>query len=509
MKTAAPLQREAAKAPVNITARQAILNPLQLKTREEFQLQMKQNPLRAATQNQNPLQLLTEERTKPDSYNPLQLKENKTGLPDKLKAGVEALSGYRLDDVRVHYNSDKPIQLNALAYAQGTDIHIGPGQEKHLPHEAWHVVQQKQGRVRATININGDVSVNNNKELEREANAERYAPPHSETNTNSTVQVVDNSKAAVQMMKKEEEIAVVANSEQKTNNPLVDLEANAPQGASSDGWKATLDSFLKSRFTNIATLDSPGYKTGVIGTIGALKSAADSLTGLITGESKDIISKMFPEGDEFYSKHFPTLMINCGTIAADLLSIAQIANNLHNGNKEDATAERIKAAKGIALASTDVVNQVFIILGNLGYVPAYVPAISNILISAGTVLSSYHDISNSKHSEDTNAEKHININRDEKPVNEGSPLLGQAQLPGQSNSRFDVAKKYAPMGSTIAGGIGNTAALISSIPNFLSEEAAGMVAPIGSLLAAAGGVIAGLMGGKQVYDDFKKDKEKN
>ena len=26
------------------------------------------------------------------------------------------------------------------------DIHLGPGQEKHLPHEAWHVVQQKQGQ---------------------------------------------------------------------------------------------------------------------------------------------------------------------------------------------------------------------------------------------------------------------------------------------------------------------------------------------------------------------------
>lgn len=35
-------------------------------------------------------------------------------------------------------------------YSQGTDIHIGPGQEKHLPHEAWHVVQQKQGRVKPT-----------------------------------------------------------------------------------------------------------------------------------------------------------------------------------------------------------------------------------------------------------------------------------------------------------------------------------------------------------------------
>jgi hypothetical protein len=36
--------------------------------------------------------------------------------------------------------------LNARAYANGTKIHIAPGQTKHLPHEAWHVVDQKGGR---------------------------------------------------------------------------------------------------------------------------------------------------------------------------------------------------------------------------------------------------------------------------------------------------------------------------------------------------------------------------
>lgn len=74
-------------------------------------------------------------------------RENKTGIPEGLKAGLENLSGMDLSDVKIHYNSSKPAALNALAYAQGADIHIGPGQEKHLPHEAWHVVQQKQGRV--------------------------------------------------------------------------------------------------------------------------------------------------------------------------------------------------------------------------------------------------------------------------------------------------------------------------------------------------------------------------
>ena len=93
---------------------------------------------------------------------------NNTGLPTQLKSGVENLSGYSLDDVKVHYNSDKPAQLQAHAYAQGTDIHLGAGQEKHLPHEAWHVVQQKQGRVQATTQMKG-VGVNDDSGLEKEA----------------------------------------------------------------------------------------------------------------------------------------------------------------------------------------------------------------------------------------------------------------------------------------------------------------------------------------------------
>ncbi|MFC5049165.1 DUF4157 domain-containing protein [Rubritalea spongiae] len=93
---------------------------------------------------------------------------NQTGMPDKLKSGIESLSGHDMSDVRVHYNSSKPAQLNAHAYAQGTQIHIAPGQEKHLPHEAWHTVQQKQNRVKPTLHSNGAV-INDSPSLEREA----------------------------------------------------------------------------------------------------------------------------------------------------------------------------------------------------------------------------------------------------------------------------------------------------------------------------------------------------
>lgn len=95
---------------------------------------------------------------------------NQTGLPNNLKSSIETMSGYSMDDVRVHYNSSKPAHLQALAYTQGTDIHVASGQEEHLPHEAWHVVQQKQGRVQPTMQLKG-VNVNDNEELEREADA--------------------------------------------------------------------------------------------------------------------------------------------------------------------------------------------------------------------------------------------------------------------------------------------------------------------------------------------------
>ena len=98
----------------------------------------------------------------------VQRAENKTGMSDNLKSGVESLSGLDMGDVRVHYNSPKPASVQAHAYTQGSNIHVAPGQEKHLPHEAWHVAQQKQGRVQPTTEVGG-MPVNDNPSLENEA----------------------------------------------------------------------------------------------------------------------------------------------------------------------------------------------------------------------------------------------------------------------------------------------------------------------------------------------------
>ena len=109
-----------------------------------------------------------EENTMQGKFEAPVQKKNLTGMPDNLKAGIEDLSGFSMDDVRVHYGSSKPAAVQAHAYTQGTDIHIAPGQERHLPHEAWHVAQQMAGRVEPTTEIGG-MPVNDNAALEHEA----------------------------------------------------------------------------------------------------------------------------------------------------------------------------------------------------------------------------------------------------------------------------------------------------------------------------------------------------
>lgn len=110
------------------------------------------------------------QRQSPEEEEPVQAKADpaRGGLPAGLQSGIESMSGMDMSDVQVHRNSSRPASLDALAYAQGNDIHLAPGQEQHLPHEAWHVVQQRQGRVQPTLQMQG-VGINDDTGLESEA----------------------------------------------------------------------------------------------------------------------------------------------------------------------------------------------------------------------------------------------------------------------------------------------------------------------------------------------------
>ncbi len=146
---------------------------------------------------------------------PREEKTNNTGLPNQLKSGIESLSGMSMDHVKVHYNSDKPAQLQAHAYAQGNEIHLGAGQEKHLPHEAWHVVQQLEGRVNPTMPAHDNVLVNNDVSLETEADVKGEAAikktEHRSINPDrqvSNINIIPTPKKTVQRQEKQSIIPV-------------------------------------------------------------------------------------------------------------------------------------------------------------------------------------------------------------------------------------------------------------------------------------------------------------
>ena len=106
----------------------------------------------------------------------LQKKENATGMPDPVKNQMETALQADFSDVRIHADSSAAPKVGALAYTQGSDVHFAPGQFKPdtssgqelLGHELTHVVQQRQGIVKATTQAAG-LPVNDDPGLEKAA----------------------------------------------------------------------------------------------------------------------------------------------------------------------------------------------------------------------------------------------------------------------------------------------------------------------------------------------------
>ncbi|XYI01011.1 DUF4157 domain-containing protein [Sorangium sp. So ce1128] len=99
-------------------------------------------------------------------------------MPAAVQQRMENAFSADFSDVRVHAGSARATALGALAYTQGSDIHVAPGHwapetgrgQELLGHELAHVVQQREGRVRATAQMKG-VALNDDPALEREADA--------------------------------------------------------------------------------------------------------------------------------------------------------------------------------------------------------------------------------------------------------------------------------------------------------------------------------------------------
>ncbi|WP_024674323.1 DUF4157 domain-containing protein [Pseudomonas syringae] len=216
---------------------------------------------------------------------------NNTGIPDQLKAGIESLSGMSMDHVKVHYNSDKPTQLNAHAYAQGSHIYLASGQEKHLPHEAWHIVQQAQGRVRPTFQMKGGVRVNDDSGLEREADVmgeKALQMRLSRPGSSPGAQVVQTTLSAAVIQKRDDVKAKIKAMTSKAA-PSETIQGISMWAYTGGGYKV-INSILRSGFSGsyFDSLKKTGLELGVGALVnGSLFAVLDNAFELVVKDSDE------------------------------------------------------------------------------------------------------------------------------------------------------------------------------------------------------------------------------
>jgi|GEM_PF-2209547 len=150
---------------------------------EEEEVQMKRGPVQMmdASEEEEPLQM--KENTDSSTDNSYSESSGRQ-LPHDVREKMEAAFDSDFSDVKL-YEDDSPTAMGALAYTQGDRIHFAPGQydpnstsgQELIGHELAHVIQQREGRVKATrqTKIGG---VNDEDVLENEADELAFLAAH-------------------------------------------------------------------------------------------------------------------------------------------------------------------------------------------------------------------------------------------------------------------------------------------------------------------------------------------
>lgn len=98
-------------------------------------------------------------------------------LPGDLQSKMENAFSTDFSKVNIHKASQKALNLNALAFTQGENIHFAPGQfnpgsetgRNLIGHEFTHVMQQRNGTVKPTSVLGKGLNLNDDRGLENEA----------------------------------------------------------------------------------------------------------------------------------------------------------------------------------------------------------------------------------------------------------------------------------------------------------------------------------------------------
>ncbi|EDP95124.1 DUF4157 domain-containing protein [Kordia algicida OT-1] len=104
-------------------------------------------------------------------------KKQNSALPKAVQSNMETSFGQDFSNVSIHTNSQKAVQMNARAYTQGEQVHFALGEfnpnsdkgKNLIGHEFTHVAQQRAGVVKPTKVLQKGVNINDDKNLESEA----------------------------------------------------------------------------------------------------------------------------------------------------------------------------------------------------------------------------------------------------------------------------------------------------------------------------------------------------
>ncbi len=196
-------------------------------------------------------------------------------FPEEVQAKMESSFGEDFSNVSVQTDSQKAVELNALAYTQGEEIHFAPGQyntathdgQKLIGHELAHVSQQRSGNVASTIQAKG-VDINDDAALEKQADSmgEKAASASPGTTYKSKALGMRNNVRTVQMAKKG--VVQLASFptfygefKDKTYKPIkengVDIELEFHAGPTVNATKIGLTQILKSELGGVSAPIGP------------------------------------------------------------------------------------------------------------------------------------------------------------------------------------------------------------------------------------------------------------
>lgn len=142
---------------------------------------------------------------------PIQKKED--DFSEELQMKANSTFGEDFSNISIHKNSSKAKDLGALAFTQGENIHFSPGEfnpqsqkgQELIGHEVAHVQQQRQNRVKPTIQTkNGNLSDSPLLENEADEKGRQFANSKNfEFIQNKRISsTIRDTNAPIQMLKK-------------------------------------------------------------------------------------------------------------------------------------------------------------------------------------------------------------------------------------------------------------------------------------------------------------------